>query len=89
LFRPKLDELWCIKTLRFLVLDVVQTFKVGHPELPLGMAAMACAIWDRLLKVNPSDHPLWPDEDCCLLSAARHIRPRKVWRPACSDWIDP
>ena len=38
------------------------------PGLPLGSAAMAYALWDRLLKFNPQD-PLWPDRDRFVLSA--------------------
>jgi len=64
---PKLDEL-CINTLRFLAVDMVQKAKSGHPGLPLGSAAMAYALWDRLLKFNPRD-PLWPDRDRFVLSA--------------------
>ena len=62
-----LDEL-CINTLRFLAVDMVQKANSGHPGLPLGSAAMAYALWDRLLKFNPRD-PLWPDRDRFVLSA--------------------
>ena len=64
---PALDEL-CINTLRFLAVDIVQKANSGHPGLPLGSAAMAYTLWDRLLKFNPRD-PLWPDRDRFLLSA--------------------
>jgi len=64
---PALDEL-CINTLRFLAVDMVQKANSGHPGLPLGSAAMAYTLWDRLLKFNPRD-PLWPDRDRFLLSA--------------------
>jgi transketolase len=42
-----LDEL-CINTLRFLTVDMVQKANSGHPGLPLGSAAMAYTLWDRL-----------------------------------------
>jgi transketolase len=64
---PALDEL-CVNTLRFLAVDMVQKANSGHPGLPLGSAAMAYALWDRLLKFNPRD-PLWPDRDRFVLSA--------------------
>ena len=64
---PELDEL-CVNTLRFLAVDAVQKAKSGHPGLPRGSAAMAYALWDRLLKFNPRD-PLWPDRDRFVLSA--------------------
>jgi transketolase len=62
-----LDEL-CINTLRFLAVDMVQKANSGHPGLPLGSAAMVFTLWDRFLKVNPSD-PDWPDRDRFVLSA--------------------
>lgn len=58
---PALDEL-CINTLRFLAVDMMQKANSGHPGLPLGSAATAYTLWDRLLKFNPRD-PLWPDRD--------------------------
>ena len=63
----ELDQL-CVNTVRFLAVDMVQHAKSGHPGLPLGSAAMAYALWDRLLKFNPRD-PLWPDRDRFILSA--------------------
>jgi len=77
---PELDEL-CINTLRFLAVDMVQKANSGHPGLPLGSASMAYTLWDRFLKVNPSD-PHWPDRDrfvlspghgCALLYALLHV----------------
>lgn len=64
---PELDQL-CVNTLRFLAVDMVQKANSGHPGLPLGAAPMAFALWDRLLKFNPSD-PHWPDRDRFVLSA--------------------
>jgi transketolase len=64
---PELDEL-CINTLRFLAVDMVQKANSGHPGLPLGSAAMAYALWDRFLKVNPRN-PEWLDRDRFVLSA--------------------
>jgi hypothetical protein len=52
---PALDEL-CINTPRFLAVDMVQKANSGHPGLPMGLAAMAYALWDRSLKYNPREH---------------------------------
>jgi transketolase len=62
-----LDEL-CINTIRFLSADAVQKANSGHPGAPMGMAAMAYALWDRILKHNPAN-PHWPDRDRFVLSA--------------------
>src|SRR5690606_31623598 len=61
-------DLQCVNTLRFLSVDMVQQAKSGHPGLPMGAAAMAYTVWDRFLKINPSD-PQWPDRDRFILSA--------------------
>jgi transketolase len=63
----ELDEL-CINTLRFLAVDAVQKANSGHPGLPLGSAAMAYTLWDRLLRYNPHD-PGWSNRDRFILSA--------------------
>ncbi len=62
-----LDQL-CINTIRFLAVDAVQKANSGHPGLPMGAAAMAYALWSRILKHNPTD-PHWPDRDRFVLSA--------------------
>jgi transketolase len=58
----------CIDTIRFLAVDAVEQAKSGHPGMPLGAAPMAFALWDRVLKHNPSD-PAWFDRDRFVLSA--------------------
>jgi transketolase len=63
----ELDEL-CINTLRFLAVDMVQKANSGHPGLPMGAAAMAYTLWNRILKYDPLD-PQWPDRDRFVLSA--------------------
>jgi transketolase len=63
----KIDE-ECINTLRFLAVDVVQKANSGHPGLPLGSAAMAYTLWDRFLRVNPTN-PQWSNRDRFVLSA--------------------
>ena len=63
----QLDQL-CINTIRMLAVDMVQAANSGHPGMPLGAAPAAYAIWDRVLKHNPSD-PEWPNRDRFVLSA--------------------
>lgn len=62
-----LDDL-CVNTIRFLSVDMVQKAESGHPGLPMGAAPMAYTLWDRFLRVDPSD-PAWPDRDRFVLSA--------------------
>ena len=57
-----------VDTIRFLAVDAVEQAKSGHPGMPLGAAPMAFALWDRVLKHNPSD-PAWFDRDRFILSA--------------------
>jgi transketolase len=63
----ELDEK-CVKTLRFLAVDMVEKAKSGHPGLPLGAAPMAYVLWDRFLRHNPSN-PSWINRDRFILSA--------------------
>ncbi|WP_332445595.1 transketolase [Dehalococcoides mccartyi] len=63
----KSDSL-CINALRFLAVDAVQKANSGHPGAPMGMAAMAYALWQNFLKHNPQD-PAWPNRDRFILSA--------------------
>jgi transketolase len=58
----------CVDTLRFLAVDAVEQAKSGHPGMPMGAAPMAFALWDRVLRHNPSD-PAWFDRDRFILSA--------------------
>jgi transketolase len=53
--------------LRMLAIDAVQAANSGHPGMPLGMAEIAVALWDRHLKHNPRN-PAWPDRDRFVLS---------------------
>lgn len=62
-----IDEL-CINTIRTLSMDAVEKAKAGHPGAPMGAAAMAYTLWDRVLKHNPRN-PHWADRDRFVLSA--------------------
>jgi transketolase len=53
--------------LRALAMDAVQQANSGHPGMPMGMAEIAVALWDRHLKHSPRD-PGWPDRDRFVLS---------------------
>jgi transketolase len=53
--------------LRMLAIDAVEAARSGHPGMPLGMAEIAVALWDRHLKHNPRN-PAWPDRDRFILS---------------------
>jgi transketolase len=53
--------------LRFLAIDAVEAAKSGHPGMPMGMADIAVALWNRHLKHNPAN-PNWFDRDRFVLS---------------------
>ncbi len=53
--------------LRMLAVDAVQAAGSGHPGMPLGMAEIAVALWDRHLRHNPRN-PRWADRDRFVLS---------------------
>jgi transketolase len=53
----------------FLSVEAVDKAKSGHPELPLGAAGQAYALWTRHLRVNPQD-PHWFNRDRFVLSAS-------------------
>ncbi len=53
--------------LRVLAIDAVQKANSGHPGMPMGMADMAEALWNRHLRHNPAN-PHWPDRDRFVLS---------------------
>jgi transketolase len=53
--------------LRMLAVDAVGQAKSGHPGMPMGMAEIAVALWNRHLKHNPRN-PDWADRDRFVLS---------------------
>ncbi|MDE3009788.1 MAG: transketolase [Pseudomonadota bacterium] len=53
--------------LRVLAIDAVQKANSGHPGMPMGMADMAEALWNRHLRHNPGN-PHWADRDRFVLS---------------------
>jgi transketolase len=65
--RASLDRL-CVDTLRTLAIDAVEQAKSGHPGMPMAMAPVVYALWQRHLRYDPS-LPSWPDRDRFVLSA--------------------
>jgi transketolase len=54
-------------SLRALAMDAVQAANSGHPGMPMGMAEIAVALWQRHLSHNPGN-PAWPNRDRFVLS---------------------
>ncbi|MBI3229890.1 MAG: transketolase [Burkholderiales bacterium] len=53
--------------IRALSMDAVQAANSGHPGMPMGMAEIAVALWQRHLRHNPSN-PKWANRDRFVLS---------------------
>jgi transketolase len=53
--------------IRALAMDAVQKANSGHPGMPMGMAEIAVALWERPLRHNPAN-PKWMNRDRFLLS---------------------
>ncbi len=58
----------CVNSIRFLAIDAINKSNSGHPGLPMGAAPMAYALWDKVLRHNPSN-PRWFNRDRFVLSA--------------------
>src|SRR5271167_3918760 len=65
--KPIPDPALLANAIRALAMDAVQAANSGHPGMPMGMAEIAVALWNRFLKHNPTD-PHWPDRDRFVLS---------------------
>jgi len=61
------DTALLANAIRALAMDAVQAANSGHPGMPMGMAEIAVALWNRHLRHNPGN-PLWPDRDRFVLS---------------------
>ena len=61
------DQL-CINTIRTLSMDGVQAANSGHPGTPMALAPVGYALWQRVLRYDPSN-PVWPNRDRFVLSA--------------------
>ena len=53
--------------IRALAMDAVEAAKSGHPGMPMGMAEISVALWNRHLRHNPANAH-WPDRDRFVLS---------------------
>src|SRR5213080_21966 len=65
--RPAPDPALLANAIRALAMDAVQAANSGHPGMPMGMAEVAVALWDRHLRHNPAN-PHWADRDRFVLS---------------------
>src|SRR5438477_7291014 len=65
--RPAPDPALLANAIRALAMDAVQAANSGHPGMPMGMAEIAVALWNRHLRHNPAN-PRWPDRDRFVLS---------------------
>jgi len=61
------DSVLLANAIRALAMDAVQAANSGHPGMPMGMAEIALALWQRHLRHNPAN-PHWPDRDRFVLS---------------------
>ncbi len=57
-----------IDTIRGLAMDAVQRADSGHPGTAMALAPLAYTLFERFLRVNPTDTG-WPDRDRFVLSA--------------------
>ncbi|MEK6238738.1 MAG: transketolase, partial [Planctomycetales bacterium] len=60
-------EQLAINTIRTLSMDAVQAANSGHPGTPMALAPVAYALWNRVLKYDPSA-PRWANRDRFVLS---------------------
>ena len=65
--KPRIDTALLANAIRALAMDAVQAANSGHPGMPMGMAEVAVALWNRHLRHNPAN-PHWPDRDRFVLS---------------------
>jgi transketolase len=57
-----------VDTIRTLAIDAVQKAQSGHAGTPMGIAPVAYALWQDVLRYDPAD-PLWANRDRFVLSA--------------------
>jgi len=64
---PRASDKELADSIRALAMDAVEAAKSGHPGMPMGMAEIAVALWNRHLRHNPAN-PHWANRDRFLLS---------------------
>lgn len=57
-----------VNTLRTLSIDAINEANSGHPDLPMGAAPMAYALWANHLNYNPKN-PDWFNRDFIFKAA--------------------
>jgi transketolase len=57
----------CVNAIRTLSMDAVQQANSGHPGAPMGLAAVAYALFNRVMTYDPAA-PLWANRDRFVLS---------------------
>src|SRR5450631_4293200 len=63
----KRDTALLANAIRALAMDAVQAANSGHPGMPMGMAEISVALWNRHLRHNPAN-PHWSNRDRFVLS---------------------
>src|SRR5262249_20921825 len=61
------SDLQLANAIRALAMDAVEAAKCGHPGMPMGMAEIGVALWNRHLVHNPAN-PRWPNRDRFVVS---------------------
>src|SRR5437667_4953465 len=61
------DTALLANSIRALAMDAVQAANSGHPGMPMGMAEIVVALWNRHLRHNPGN-PKWANRDRFMLS---------------------
>ncbi|MCA8881684.1 MAG: transketolase [Rhodobacteraceae bacterium] len=64
---PTTEDLMA-NAIRVLTMDAVEAARSGHPGAPMGMADVATVLFNRFIRIDPSD-PAWPDRDRFVMSA--------------------
>jgi len=66
-FEARASDTLLANAIRALAMDAVEAAKSGHPGMPMGMAEIAVALWNRHLSHNPAN-PHWANRDRFILS---------------------
>jgi transketolase len=64
---PRISDSLLANAIRVLAMDAVEAAKSGHPGMPMGMAEIAVALWNRHLTYNPAN-PRWANRDRFVIS---------------------